>query len=128
MATRKASQTVEQAPVVETQPVHIVVTDIQSLQAQMKALRDQMKAAKEAMPKRDRLAEVLQRQNHIDAYVPRMLAGRIRARVAAGDTRENAEREVIAFVSNLVAEQLDQEEQDAHDAREQEVTEEQIND
>lgn len=132
MANRKNANlaldenTEESTPV--EQPQQPVVTDLTMLMAQQKAIAEQIKAARDAMPKRDRLGEVLHRQNSIDAYVPRMLANRVKARVAAGQDRETAQRDAMTYVTNLVLEILDREEQDEHDARAQEETEEQTND
>jgi hypothetical protein len=135
MATKNAKLTLVETPAEETTPVVESAPDLQTLMAQQKAIaaqrkqiNEQIKAARDAMPKRDRLAEVLHRQNSIDAYVPRMLANRVKARIAAGQDRETAQREVIQYVSNLVLEILDREEMDEQTARNQEVKEEATND
>jgi hypothetical protein len=130
MATTNAKLTLventEETPAEETPTVDLkaLVEQQKALAAQRKAINDQIKAARDAMPKRDRLGEVLHRQNSIDAYVPRMLVNRVKARIAAGQERETAQREVIQYVSNLVLERLDREEMEQAEARAKEVQEE----
>jgi hypothetical protein len=124
MATRKANLTVvDTTP--DPAPVHIIVTDLQTLLLQQKELAEQIKAAKAAIPPRDRLAEVIHKQTTAyDQYIPRLLANRIQARVNAGQDRVEAADQVMAFFRNLADERIDREEMDEQDARAQEIQEE----
>lgn len=124
MATRKANLTVVETTALEAE-LTITVVDLPTLLAQQKALAEQIKQAKAAMPDRDRLAEVIHKQTTAyDQYIPRLIANRVKARVAAGQDRVEAADQVLTFFRNLAEERIDRKEMDEQDARAQEIQEE----
>jgi hypothetical protein len=126
MATRKnqlqvVEGIVEEAPAPET-------IDIQALMAQKKALEEQIKALKATRPERNSLEAVVHKQTtSYEAWVPKMLANRVKARVGAGQDRQEASDQVMLFFRNLADERLDNEDREETDARAQEETEEASN-
>lgn len=131
MATKKATLTVvEQTPVTVVESpapaldLALEVNDLAALQQQQKVIQERIRELKAAMPERDKLAEVIHKQQSYDTYVPRMFANRVKARVAAGQDREAAAREVIAYFAHLMDQHLDYEEQDEQTARQAEEAEE----
>jgi hypothetical protein len=88
-------------------------------------LAEQIKAAKAAIPPRDRLAEVIHKQTTAyDQYIPRLIANRVKARVAAGQDRQEAADAVMTFFRNLADERIDSEDHEETEAREVEIQEE----
>jgi hypothetical protein len=123
MATRKGQLQVVEG-IVEEAPAPEQI-DIQALMAQKKALEEQIKALKATRPERNSLDAVMHRQTtSYEAWVPKMLANRIKARVSAGQDRQAAADQVVAFFRNLADERIDHEETEEAEARAVEIQEE----
>ena len=84
-------------------------TDLESLKAQRAALNEQIKAAQASAPKATPLERVIQRQSvSYEAYMPKVLAKRTLARIAAGQDRHLALADVLGFFEAKANEAIDE--------------------
>lgn len=97
--------------------IQLEVSDLAALMLEKQALEAKIKELKASQPQLSPLEKVIRHQlNYFEADVVLNIMGRVRARVRAGQDRQTAMSEVVAFFANVADERLDMEGQDAEEA------------